>query len=612
MQTPNKIHRLLRKVPSVRGGQSRTEQTVMRTILKLLSAIGFKAFASSVGGFLLLLSAATVMAQTPSCAVTITSPAPNTTVSGTVTVGVTDACTAGSFSFNRLYVGTVPTPPTLPCPSPGECVQFPAGSEAVQWNTSALPNGVYYLNVGVWNSTGLVKEGGTSQGIEVTIANGASVPTATPQPTPAPDPSGCSVAIASPTSGASLSGTATVSLTESCAVAVFNRLYVGNSTFQFTGTTFAFDTTTQPDGPTGLALIAWDSTGTIREATSAPVSVTIANGTTSPTPTVTTTASPKSTFTPTGAFVPRTDYGQRLEPIGNAILSDVGQDMTGGGISTYSNFVSAIGVYPAVYMSYESVGLSPASTLSWAQGLKSELSTLSPNPIMVQVGYDMCASYCNGSNDVTAQIVAGDYDANLQGFCTALQTLGVPVYVRIGYEFNGGWNSYNPGTYPGAFQVVANALHACSGVRVATVWDVSVVANTPYTQYYPGDSYVDWWGANYYPASDFTNPYGIQFVADSQTHRKPLMFGEASPQTVGAEQGLTSWDTWFVPFFNLVNTTPNLKMYTYINANWALTAWPYMGDAIIPADSVVAQNFQAQLAGKPYLFSSAGLAGELH
>jgi hypothetical protein len=141
----------------------------MRALLKLPSAVGLKAFSISLGGSLLFLYAATVMPQTPSCTVTITSPAPNTTVSETATVTVTDTCPGGSFSFNRLYVGTIPMPPTLPCPSPGECVQFPAGSEAVQWNTSALPNGVYYLNVGVWNSSGLVEEGGPVRGFQLLL-----------------------------------------------------------------------------------------------------------------------------------------------------------------------------------------------------------------------------------------------------------------------------------------------------------------------------------------------------------------------------------------------------------------------------------------------------------
>ncbi len=268
------------------------------------AAVGFKAFASSLGGSLLLLSAATVMAQTPSCTVTITSPAPNTTVSGTVTVGVTDTCTAGSFSFNRLYVGTIPTPPILPCPSPGECVQFSAASAAVQWNTSALPNGIYYLNVAAWNSTGLIREGGTNQGIQVTVANANGAPdpsfTVNSTPAPTPGPSGCSVAIASPTIGASLSRTVTVSVTENCPGFAFNRLYVGTVPappvnpcpspgecvqFPAGSATVQFDTTRLSDGVWYLNVGVWNETGLVQQGhTPQGMQVTIANGSSGPTP----------------------------------------------------------------------------------------------------------------------------------------------------------------------------------------------------------------------------------------------------------------------------------------------------------------------------------------
>ncbi len=319
---------------------------IRKTILNLLSALSLKAFASSIAGSALLLYSTTVMA-TVLCNVNITSTAPGTAVSGTVSVGVNDVCTGGSFSFNRLYVGTVPPPPTLPCPSPGECVQFPSGSQAVQWNTSVLPNGVYYLNVGVWNSTGLVKEGGTSQGIEVTIANGTAIapvpqptPTQTPTPTgtaaltPTPGPmptltpgsGGCSVAIESPASGASLAGTATVSLAESCAGFAFNRLYVGTlptpptapcpspgECVQFASgsTTVQFDTTQLPEGVWYLNVGVWNSTGLLEEGrTTQGVAVTIANdastngASTPPSPTVTPTFQPTVVPTSIPSSVP--------------------------------------------------------------------------------------------------------------------------------------------------------------------------------------------------------------------------------------------------------------------------------------------------------------------
>ena len=181
---------------------------------------------------------------------------------------------------------------------------IPSGSEAVEWNTSALPNGVYYLNVGVWNSTGLVEEEGTSQGIEVTIVNSISNPAVTvnptPQPTPVQDPGGCSVAIASPTTNAGLSGTATVNLTENCPGFALNRLYVGTvpappvnqcpspgECVQFApgSKTVQFDTTRLPDGVWYLNVGVWNSSGLVEQGrTYQGMQVTIANGSSTPTP----------------------------------------------------------------------------------------------------------------------------------------------------------------------------------------------------------------------------------------------------------------------------------------------------------------------------------------
>lgn len=45
-----------------------------------------------------------------------------------------------------------------------------------------------------------------------------------------------------------------------------------------------------------------------------------------------------------------------------------------------------------------------------------------------------------------------------------------PLYVRIGYEFNGQWNNYSESSYPQAFNRVAKVLRETN--MVATVWCV--------------------------------------------------------------------------------------------------------------------------------------------
>ena len=39
-------------------------------------------------------------------------------------------------------------------------------------------------------------------------------------------------------------------------------------------------------------------------------------------------------------------------------------------------------------------------------------------------------------------VARGDYDTETEELAKALVALDVPVFVRIGYEFNGSWNGY--------------------------------------------------------------------------------------------------------------------------------------------------------------------------
>jgi hypothetical protein len=88
----------------------------------------------------------------------------------------------------------------------------------------------------------------------------------------------CSVSITSPVNGAVLHGTVNVSLvdqTGTCPIA-FNRVYIDGRHYDG-GQTIRVDTTQLPNGPEAIGAIGWDKTGLIKEATAAPVSVTVSN-----------------------------------------------------------------------------------------------------------------------------------------------------------------------------------------------------------------------------------------------------------------------------------------------------------------------------------------------
>ncbi|MGD0046071.1 MAG: family 16 glycosylhydrolase [Bryobacteraceae bacterium] len=299
-------------------------------------------------------------------------------------------------------------------------------------------------------------------------------------------------------------------------------------------------------------------------------------------------------------YQPRLNFGARLEPQG-ALIHGAGQSP-----ETFAGYwgVMPAGRQPMVYMWYIGLAGLPAN---WSDQLKAQL-LLYPNSFIIpQVGLNMTngVTAAGVSESYDPQVAAGAYDQQIANLVTGLQRLATPVYLRIGYEFNGtGWNGYNPATYQQAYIRITNAIRAAN-LEVATVWDASGDAAdlgvTDYIDYYPGDQYVDWFGMNMYGTSMFAqDPAITPFFALAIAHQKPIMLAEQSPRYVGAQGGATSWNGWFEQFFNFMQTTPVVKQFDYIDWDWSnYPDWANWGDARLEtADAAYVRNqYVAQLAG---------------
>jgi hypothetical protein len=275
------------------------------------------------------------------------------------------------------------------------------------------------------------------------------------------------------------------------------------------------------------------------------------------------------------SYAPRANFGARLEPQG-ALMHGAGQSPAA--FAAYSGLFPA-GRQPMVYMYY--IPLQGLAS-NWSDDLKTKLAAYPNAFIIPQVGLNMTTGVTNGvSGSYEAQVAAGAYDQQIANLVTGLQRLATPVYLRIGYEFNGLiWNGYQPVPYQQAFVRITNALRAAN-LEVATVWDASVDGVTNYFDYYPGDQYVDWFGMNIFSGSTFTGAALSGFLAEATAHRKPVMMGETTPATIGAQNGATSWNGWFANFFNYLQSNPMVKQFNYIDWNWpvdmpSLASW---GDA---------------------------------
>lgn len=168
-------------------------------------------------------------------------------------------------------------------------------------------------------------------------------------------------------------------------------------------------------------------------------------------------------------------------------------------------------------------------------------------------------------------INSGLYDLAIDELVRGLPYTGRPVFMRLGYEFNGEWNKYDPVKFKQAWQRVARRLEQDKATRrqVALVWDMSCNAkNKDWQPYFPGDEYVDWWGVNVLDpgdgpsAPDSACVRGFVDAAGSKTF--PVMIAESMPERIGT-QAPDVWQKWFSPYFNQLLKHPAVKAFNYIN-----------------------------------------------
>ena len=102
-----------------------------------------------------------------------------------------------------------------------------------------------------------------------------------------------------------------------------------------------------------------------------------------------------------------------------------------------------------------------------------------------------------GKWGVLSKTVAGEYDSVVIEFSRWAKATRRPIYLRIGYEFDGRHNQLEPEDYVKAYRRIVDLMRAQGADNIAFVWH-SYAAPTykdyPLSDWYPGDEYVDWVG----------------------------------------------------------------------------------------------------------------------
>jgi hypothetical protein len=177
------------------------------------------------------------------------------------------------------------------------------------------------------------------------------------------------------------------------------------------------------------------------------------------------------------------------------------------------------------------------------------------------------------------RVAEGRYDSSIQLYANTLATYPGQIMLRLGYEFNGHWNGYEPENFVKAYRRVASILKEKLGKRLALVWCMALDGDKhDFMSYFPGDDVVDWWSVDVFGEKHFVHPILKPFLDSAHAHRRPVLIGECTPRRVSVQLGKESIERWFRPFFELLAENPGIKGISYIYWDWSKTRWTDWGD----------------------------------
>ena len=216
-------------------------------------------------------------------------------------------------------------------------------------------------------------------------------------------------------------------------------------------------------------------------------------------------------------------------------------------------------------------------------------------------------------------------------------------YLRIGYEFDGNWNNYEPRDYIKAYRHIVNLLRKRNVKNVKYVWhacaspidDIIEGHKEDLMSYYPGDQYVDWLAISWFlppsmgPENSSQKELSDEMAAIARKKRKPMMIAESSNQGYSnsdltkrhitkildgssgnnpiKKEAAQLWEEWYAPFFRWIEANEDVvKGVSYINAHWdAQQMWGppynqgYWGDSRIEVNEAIKKLWIKEFS-KPY------------
>jgi len=180
-----------------------------------------------------------------------------------------------------------------------------------------------------------------------------------------------------------------------------------------------------------------------------------------------------------------------------------------------------------------------------------------------------------------------------------------PFLIRIGYEFDGSWNNYDPENFKKAFRRIVNALRKARLSNFATVLASSnIVKEGQFEQFDPGQEYYDWVGYSWWGGDNDAAP-ALKYA---RKVGKPVFIAEATPRGhfFNKEAPRAIWNNWFEKFFSHIEKNKDVvRAISYINADWdAQQMWDGWGQTRIETVDLIKQKWLEKMAEPTFINAS--------
>ena len=354
-------------------------------------------------------------------------------------------------------------------------------------------------------------------------------------------------------------------------------------------------------------------------------------------------------------------------PTDERILLIVGQDLDSVRDYTASGCCpepAGITTYLALYkllngdLQYGGIGIdadgAPLDELAdWGAGQSSLYTVMQEYPnSAIAVGLSIGE---NEQPNAMQGLIGGAFDPEIRHLAELLKTHPHPVFLRVGYEFDGMWNTgyENRQQYIDAYRRVVDVTREVQADNVVFVWQASASptddsiegAHEDITEWYPGDEYVDWMGLSWFLRPDYVGPKAATQVTQNQladelvqfarARSKPVVIAESTPlaydlthkykadhspvwdgtphQNKVEKTDLEIWDEWFAPYFAYIHANRDvIRAVAYINAHWDSQAmWSendyasgFWGDSRLQQNPIILEKWLAE-TGQPTWVSTA-------